>query len=148
MFVYEGYSGCPSMRFFNGNLKYVKNFGSEISSLKLEFLFENEVCPLVNNIICVDKENQLERYIATTTPVRKGVTGSVPLAGWKEKYDFPLTNSEQLLVEKNPSNGFALTANNDTMGETGEFYIHNFPTHNARADRIRELLSKKKKFSV
>ena len=113
-----------------------------------ELLFENEVCPLVNNIICVDKESQLERYIATTTPVRKGVTGSVPLAGWKEKYDFPLTNSEQLLVEKNPSNGFALTANNDTMGETGEFYIHNFPTHNARADRIRELLGKKKKFSV
>ena len=113
-----------------------------------EFLFENEVCPLVNNIICVDKESQLERYVAATTPVRKGVTGSVPLAGWIEKYDFLLAKPEQLLVEKNPRSGFALTANNDTMGETGEFYIHNFPTHNARADRIRELLGQKKKFSV
>ena len=113
-----------------------------------EFLFENEVCPLVNNIICVDKESQLERYIATTTPVRKGVTGSVPLAGWIDKYDFLLAKPEQLLVEKNPSSGFALTANNDTMGEKGEFYIHNFPAHSARADRIRELLSQKKKFSV
>ena len=47
-----------------------------------ELLFENNVCPLVNNIICVDKANNLQRYIATTTPVRRGVTGSVPLAGW------------------------------------------------------------------
>ena len=31
-----------------------------------------------------------------------------------------------LLVEKNPPCGFSLTANNDSMGETGEFYIHNF----------------------
>ena len=113
-----------------------------------DFLFENDVCPLVNNIICVDKESQLERYIATTTPVRKGVTGSVPLAGWIDKYDFVLAKPEQLLVEKNPSSGFALTANNDTMGEAGEFYIHNFPTHNARADRIKELLSQKKEFTV
>ena len=113
-----------------------------------EFLFENEICPLVNNIICVDKENQLERYIATTTPVRKGVTGSVPLAGWMDKYDFLLAKPEQLLVEKNPSSGFALTANNDTMGEKGDFYIHNFPAHSARADRIRELLTQKKKYSV
>ena len=120
--------------------KSAKEFGN--------FLFENEVCPLVNNIICVDKESQLERYIATTTPIRKGVTGSVPLAGWEEKYDFLLAKPEHLLVEKNPTSGYALTANNDTMGETGQFYIHNFPTHNARADRIRELLGQKNKFSV
>jgi penicillin amidase len=113
-----------------------------------EFLFENDVCPLVNNIICVDKNSQLERYIATTTPVRKGVTGSVPLAGWKDEYDFNLSTKDQLLVERNPKSGFSLTANNDTMGNEGDFYIHNFPTHNSRADRIRDLLSQKKKFSV
>lgn len=65
-----------------------------------ELLFENEICPLVNNIICVDKEDRLERYIATTTPNRKGVTGSVPLSGWVEKYKFPLAKPEQLKVEK------------------------------------------------
>lgn len=113
-----------------------------------EFLFEKEICPLVNNIICVDKESHLERYIATTTPKRKGATGSVPLAGWDEKYIFPLARPEQLKVEKNPSSGFALTANNDTMGEKGEFYIHNFPTHSARADRITELLKEKEKFTI
>ena len=120
--------------------KSAKEFG--------DLLFENELCPLVNNIICVDKESNLERYIATTTPVRKGVTGSVPLAGWEEKYKFPLAKPEQLKVEKNPACGFTLTANNDTMKEKGEFYIHNFPTHSARADRITELLKEKEKFSV
>ena len=34
------------------------------------------------------------------------------------------------------------------MGEAGDFYIHNFPTHSARADRIRELLAQKSQFSV
>ena len=120
--------------------KSAKEFG--------EVLFENDVCPLVNNIICVDKNSQIERYIATTTPVRKGVTGSVPLAGWIDKYDFSLSTKDQLLVEKNPKSGFSFTANNDTMGDEGDFYIHNFPTHSARADRISELLNQKKKFSV
>ncbi len=113
-----------------------------------DLLFENEICPLVNNIICVDKEDQLERYIATTTPNRKGVTGSVPLSGWEEKYKFPLAKPQQLKVEKNPASGFTLTANNDTMGENGEFYVHNFPTHSARADRITELLEQKEKFTI
>ena len=85
------------------------------------------------NIICVDKESSLQRYIATTMPVRKNATGSVPLIGWLDKYDFALAKADQLLVENNPAEGFSLTANNDTMGEDGEFYIHNFPTHNSRA---------------
>ena len=113
-----------------------------------ELLFENNVCPLVNNIICVDKANNLQRYIATTTPVRRGVTGSVPLAGWQQAHDFGLSSAAQLVVERNPESGVSLTANNDTMGEDGDFYIHNFPTHSARADRIRELLAQKSKFSV
>lgn len=113
-----------------------------------ELLFENDVCPLVNNIICVDKANNLQRYIATTTPARRGVTGSVPLAGWQKAHDFNLSNAAELVVERNPQDGFSLTANNDTMGEAGDFYIHNFPTHSARADRIHELLAQKVKFSV
>ena len=113
-----------------------------------DLMFENDVCPLVNNIICVDKASNLQRYIATTTPVRCGVTGSVPLAGWQREHDFELSTAEQLTVERNPADGTSLTANNDTMGEAGDFYIHNFPAHSARADRIRELLGEKSKFSV
>ena len=113
-----------------------------------ELLFENDVCPLVNNIICVDKNSNLQRYIATTTPARVGVTGSVPLAAWDPAHSFVLSTAAQLTVERNPADGIALTANNDTMGEAGDFYIHNFPIHSARADRIRELLAQQQKFTV
>ena len=34
------------------------------------------------------------------------------------------------------------------MGETGDFYIHNFPIHSARADRIEALLAQKQQHSV
>ena len=104
------------------------------------FLFEDDVCPLVNNIIAVDSSNNLERFMATTLPARSGVTGSVPLTGWNAAHDFPLSRAADLKVEKNPARGYTHTANNDTMGETGPYTIHNFPTSSARADRIAEVL--------
>ena len=111
-------------------------------------LFENDVCPLVNNIICVDRHNGLRRFIATVLPARRGVTGSVPLPGWDERYDFPRSKADDLVVEIDPPTGIALTANNDTMGETGPYYIHNFPANSARADRIREHLAAQSQFTV
>lgn len=108
-----------------------------------EALFEKDVCPLVNNIICVDRHNDLRRFMAATIPKRQSVTGIVPLPGW-ETFEFELSCASDLLVEHNPESGFALTANNDTMGEGGDFPIHNFPAASARADRIRELLTAKK----
>jgi penicillin amidase len=105
-----------------------------------EALFENDICPLVNNIICVDKDNSLHRYIATTIRKRVGVTGIVPIASWRQDRDFELANATELLVEVDPGKGYSLTANNDTMGERGEFPIHNFPTFDARARRIEQLL--------
>ena len=114
-----------------------------------EALFENNVCPLVNNIIAVDKSNDMHRYIATTIRKRpslgaeSGVTGMAPLPGDNPAYQFGLSKADELLVESNPSNGYLLTANNDTMGETGQYPIHNFPTHDARARRIESLLQEK-----
>ena len=113
-----------------------------------EKLFENDVCPLVNNIICVDQGDNLHRFIATTMEARTGVTGSVPLPGWDSRYTFRRSTKDELTVEVNPSAGYSLTANNDTMGETGPYYIHNFPTHSARADRISQILNSKEKFEV
>ena len=103
-------------------------------------LFEGDVCPLVNNIICVDRDDDLRRFIAATIPHRVGYTGTVPLAGWRSDCEFGTSRAADLLVEHNPRSGFALTANNDTMGEQGAYPIHNFPANSARADRIRELL--------
>jgi len=113
-----------------------------------ELLFENDVCPLVNNIICVDVADNLRRFVATTTPARTSVTGTVPLAGWRKDCEFPLSNAAQLVVEVNPERGFSYTANNDTMEERGEFYIHNFPIHSARADRINQLLGAAERLSL
>lgn len=112
--------------------KTAKEFGT--------YLFESDITPLVNNIICVDRGDDLRRWIVATLPKRKGVTGVLPLPGWDEQYDFEQSKAEELLVEHNPDSGFAVTANNDTMGDRGDFPIHNFPVHSARADRITELL--------
>jgi penicillin amidase len=111
-------------------------------------LFEEDVCPLVNNIVCVDRDNGLRRFIATTLPARSGVTGTVPLPGWDPQYDFPRSTEKALTVEVDPACGFALTANNDTMGKEGPFSIHNFPANSARADRIKEILSSAGPFDV
>ncbi len=113
-----------------------------------ELLFENDVCPLVNNIICVDADDNLRRFVATTTPARQGATGSVPLAGWRKDCEFSLSTAAQLVAEVNPTRGYSFTANNDTMEERGEFYIHNFPINSARADRIEQLLTSADRFSV
>jgi penicillin amidase len=112
--------------------KTAKEFGT--------FLFESDVTPLVNNIICVDRGDDLRRWIVATLPKRQDVTGILPLPGWDEQYDFDQSKAGDLLVEHNPDRGFAVTANNDTMGDRGDFPIHNFPVHSARADRITELL--------
>ncbi|HIL98878.1 MAG TPA: penicillin acylase family protein, partial [Pseudomonadales bacterium] len=103
-------------------------------------LFENDVCPLVNNIICVDRNNDMRRFMATTIRKRQGVTGIVPLPGWKEEYFFDTSLAEELLVEHNPDSGYTLTANNDTMGDRGAYPLHNYPAHDARARRIEQLL--------
>ena len=105
-----------------------------------DFLFENDVCPLVNNIICVDAQDNLRRFIAATLPARKKYTGSVPLAGWRADCEFSRSQAAELVVEVNPDRGYSHTANNDTMGERGPYYVHNFPISSARADRIEELL--------
>jgi penicillin amidase len=112
------------------------------------YLFENDVCPLVNNIICVDANNGLRRFIAATLPAREAVTGSVPLPGWSNRYEFPVSTEQDLTVEIDPDRQFSLTANNDTMGENGPFYIHTFPANSARANRITEILEEGSEFTV
>lgn len=113
-----------------------------------EYLFENNVCPLVNNIICVDRHNDLRRFMATTIRKRTGVTGIVPLPGWKDEYCFDISQAQELLVEHNPASGYTLTANNDTMGDRGQYPIHNFPASDARARRIGQLLDGSSGFTV
>lgn len=105
-----------------------------------ETLFEGDVTPLVNNIICVDRDSGLRRFIVATFPKRREVTGVVPLAGWDARHDFEQTTAAELTVEIDPPRGYALTANNDTLGDAAPFPVHTYPASSARADRIDELL--------
>ena len=103
-------------------------------------LFENDVTPLVNNIIAVDRHNSLRRFIVATLPKRRDVTGVVPLPGWDARYDFEQATAAELTVEVDPPSHFAVTANNDTLGNTAPFPIHTFAANSARADRVAELV--------
>ena len=105
-----------------------------------ETLFEGDITPLVNNIICVDRDDGLRRFLVATFPKRREVTGVVPLAGWDAGNDFEQTTAAELTAEVDPPSGYALTANNDTLGENAPFPVHTYPASSARADRIDELL--------
>ena len=109
-----------------------------------ETLFEGDVTPLVNNIICVDRHDGLRRFIVAIFPKRTGVTGVVPLAGWDARNDFEQTTAAELTVEIDPPRGYALTANNDTLGARAAYPVHTYPASSARADRIDELLRGRK----
>ena len=111
-------------------------------------LFENDVTPLVNNIIAVDRHNSLRRFIVATLPKRRDVTGVVPLPGWDARYDFEQATATELTVEVDPPSHFAVTANNDTLGDTAPFPIHTFAANSARADRIAELVGDRTGFTA
>ena len=111
-------------------------------------LFENDVTPLVNNIIAVDRHNSLRRFIVATLPKRRDVTGVVPLPGWDARYDFEQATAAELTVEVDPPSHFAVTANNDTLGDTAPFPIHTFAANSARADRIAELVGDRTGFTA
>ena len=111
-------------------------------------LFENDVTPLVNNIIAVDRHNSLRRFIVATLPKRRDVTGVVPLPGWDARYDFEQATATELTVEVDPPSHFAVTANNDTLGDTAPFPIHTFAANSARADRVVELVADRTGFTA
>ena len=110
-------------------------------------LFENDVTPLVNNIIAVDRHNSLRRFIVATLPKRRDVTGVVPLPGWDARYDFAQSTAAELTVDVDPSSHFAVTANNDTLGDKAPFPIHTFAANSARADRVVELVGDRNGFT-
>ena len=111
-------------------------------------LFENDVTPLVNNIIAVDRHNSLRRFIVATLPKRRDVTGVVPLPGWDARYDFEQAAAADLTVEVDPPSHFAVTANNDTLGAKAPFPIHTFAANSARADRVVELVGEGDTFTA
>jgi penicillin amidase len=72
---------------------------------------------------------------------RKGVSGLVPLPGWKSENDWQgFVPPEDLPRVKNPPNGLLATANDD-LNRYGQCAPINIPMGPYRAERIRELLA-------
>lgn len=78
----------------------------------------------------------------------KGVSGLIPLPGWEKKYNSRgFVPKNRLPREYNPSSGIIVTANQD-VNHLGECSPINLPMASYRADRIRQLLSGRKKCDV
>ena len=120
--------------------KTAKEFG--------DYLSDNNTTPLVNNIICIDDQDDLCRWVVTTIPKREGASSMLPIPGWDAHYDWRLNRPEDMLVEHNPDIGYAATANNDTLETSEAFPIHTYHAPSARADRIFELLGTQKVFTT
>ncbi len=79
---------------------------------------------------------------------KKGISGFVPLAGWKKENDWQgFFSHKELPHIKNPKNNFFATANND-LNEYGSCDPINIPMGPYRAQRIAHLLEQKDDFTV
>jgi len=79
---------------------------------------------------------------------RKGVSGFVPLPGWKNENDWlGFLNANELPRIKNPKQGFFQTANED-LNKFGKSSPINLPMGNYRTDRIANLLDERKGLTI
>ena len=79
---------------------------------------------------------------------RDGISGFVPLPGWKKENDWQgFASHKELPRIKNPKEGFFATANND-LNSYGTANPINMPMGSYRADRIGHLLEQGHNFTV
>ena len=78
----------------------------------------------------------------------KGVSGLLPLQGWEKRYNSSGFEKRSLLPSAyNPKDGIIVTANQD-LNRFGKVKPINLPMATYRADRITQLLKRRKKFAV
>ena len=101
------------------------------------------------NFVLADSKGNIGYQMSGLMPVRRdGVSGFVPLPGWIKENDWKgFVSFVDLPRVINPETGFFATANQD-LNEYGKVKPINMPMGAYRADRIAQILSKDKKFSV
>ncbi len=94
------------------------------------------------NFVFADTNGELGYQMSGLAPRRReGVSGFVPLPGWKQENDWlGFWNHESLPRVKNPEEGFFATANQD-LNRYGRAAVINMPMGSYRADRIAHLLA-------
>ncbi len=101
------------------------------------------------NFVFADTNGDIGFQMSGMVPKRReGISGFVPLPGWKKENDWNgFWPVEDLPRIKNPETGYFATANND-LNRYGKIAPINMPMGSYRADRIGNLLEKGEKFTV
>jgi penicillin amidase len=101
------------------------------------------------NFVLADSKGNIGYQMSGLMPIRRdGVSGFVPLPGWVRENDWKgFVGFVDLPRIINPESGFFVTANND-LNEYGKVKPINMPMGPYRAERIAQVLSEDKKFSV
>ncbi len=93
------------------------------------------------NFVMADRQGNIGYQMSGLMPKRpEGISGLVPLPGWKEENDWRgFVGHEELPRVLNPDRGYFVTANND-LNRYGKVKPINLPMGPYRADRISQLL--------
>lgn len=96
------------------------------------------------NFVLADRQGNIGYQMSGLMPKRRaGISGLVPLPGWKEENDWQgYVAHRELPRALNPDQGYFATANND-LNRYGQARPINMPMGPYRADRIARLLRQK-----
>jgi penicillin amidase len=101
------------------------------------------------NCLLADRAGNIGYQMTGLAPKRReGISGFVPLPGWKKENDWQgFWSPEDLPRLRNPKEGFFATANED-LNQYGQVGPINMPMGPYRGDRIRDLLRPRNDFQV
>ncbi len=101
------------------------------------------------DFVLADKKGNIGFQMSGKVPKRRtGISGFIPLPGWKKENDWQgYINPVDLPRSFNPATGYFATANND-LNNYGKADPINMPMGSYRADRINQLLEKKTNATV
>ncbi len=101
------------------------------------------------DFVLADTEGDIGFQMSGLVPKRaKGISGFVPLPGWKKENDWHgFIDSDDLPRSFNPATGYFATANHD-LNNYGKATPINMPMGSYRADRINQLLDSNPKATI
>lgn len=101
------------------------------------------------NWVLADREGNIGYQMSGLCPLRReGVSGFVPMPGWRPENDWRgFADPEALPRCVNPAEGFFVTANDD-LNAFGRVPAINMPMGNYRAERLRERLREGSAFTA
>ena len=101
------------------------------------------------NFVLATRDGEIAYQMSGLVPRRReGISGFVPLPGWKKENDWQgVLTYDELPRMKNPKVGFFATANQN-LNRYGKAAPQNMPMASYRADRINDLLREGDKFTL